>query len=363
MIDCIELGRRPSPTRFPTAVATSVSDCSCHRCRRNRHRALATGPHMLWPWLLPCKLPVLANLYLFSAALKMGNGEMATGAILCAVAAALGWSYLASLWASGLENCLPFLFVVLALAAASGWNFLGLGSDGSLSDGAASTGRHQLPGQGGHSPGLPPATLSPSQQRRRAEERPGARQQPSLPPPLQQQAQGQGQEAQLRRGRRGSSTRPLLEAAGQEVELARMGGVSRPGSRRVVTAVPGNGSAGSSTSASSQTLMPDHSLVLVQGKPPAIAPQLVLPAVQDQSQPPPHCTLTPFHAPHSSNPRPPSPIAQLIPPHTTTIAMSCLVSYAAFRVLVLLCRRSLTPHPEPHHLPRLVPSSLCSCQL
>lgn len=194
----------------------------------------------------------------------MGNGEMATGAILCAVAAALGWSYLASLWASGLENCLPFLFVVLALAAASGWNFLGLGSNGSLSDGAASTGRHQLPGQGGHSPGLPPATLSPSQQRRRAEERPGARQQPSLPPPLQQQAQGQGQEAQLRRARRGSSTRPLLEAAGQEVELARMGGVSRPGSRRVVTAVPGNGSAGSSKSASSQTLMPDHSVVLVQ---------------------------------------------------------------------------------------------------
>ncbi|KAL4425707.1 hypothetical protein ABPG75_009723 [Micractinium tetrahymenae] len=189
----------------------------------------------------------------------MGNGEVAAGAIFMAILAALGWSFLASLWASFLENFIPFLFVALALAAASGWGFLGLNGNGvSFGGSTAATRRRPPPGQGSQAPGLPPALPPPQPQRTRGG--PGAGQQ------QQQQGQGQGQEQQLRRTRRGSSGRQLLEGAGQEVELARVSGSSGAGSRRIVPTAPGNGSASSSRSASSQALVPaaDNSLALIE---------------------------------------------------------------------------------------------------
>lgn len=186
----------------------------------------------------------------------MGNGEVAAGAVLVAVLAAIGWSYLASLWASFLETCLPLLFVALALAAASGWGFLGSNGDGGLGGSGTAGGRHAPPGRGWHMPGLPPAPPAPAQQPGGPEgHNDAAREQQKQPP-------SQGQEQQLRRSSRNSSAlEPVPQAAGQVLELARVKSSGGAGSRHVVTISPGD----SSKSTSSQALVPqgDDSRALV----------------------------------------------------------------------------------------------------
>lgn len=197
----------------------------------------------------------------------MGNGEVAAGAVLVAVLAAIGWSYLASLWASFLETCLPLLFVALALAAASGWGFLGSNGDGGLGGSGTAGGRHAPPGRGWHMPGLPPAPPAPAQQPGGPEgHNDAAREQQKQPP-------SQGQEQQLRRSSRNSSAlEPVPQAAGQVLELARVKSSGGAGSRHVVTISPGD----SSKSTSSQALVPQgddsRALVMSAGESVLVAP-------------------------------------------------------------------------------------------
>lgn len=189
----------------------------------------------------------------------MSNGEVAAGAILLAVLAALGWSFLASLWASFLENFIPLVFVALALAAASGWSFLGRNGDGARSDSGAAGGRQPPPGQGRHAARRSSALSPPPQQLGGPEGGFDA---------SQEQQEEAGTQNQPRHSRRDSRVRPLPPSSGQVVELARISGNGRARSRRVVTTAPEEGSASGGRGASLKALVPapDDGPALVNGE-------------------------------------------------------------------------------------------------